>query len=673
MCKELRMVKPFPGMVIKESVTFMPGEYHFPEGNGITIAAANIVIDGSGARLIGPGSTAEGKESFRGTGVFSEGTSGCTIKNLTVRGFRRGIHLRKAANWTIVNNDLSYNYHDPDFGWGDGPTYGGLLCEYVTDSLIAGNVGRENWNGLDLRWSDRNTIRKNEFSHCSNVCLRMWGACRNLIEDNDFSWGIRISPGEVHARDSSSLLMESGSNGNRFLRNNFTHGGDGIFIRSLNGWVSEDNYFEENDCSYANNNAVECWSPRNTFVRNKANHSSYGFWLGGSDCSVLIGNEVRYNGGYFPGSYQNAPEPFGNAGIAIVNGSGSHTKLIGNDIQFNRGPGLAIRHSAATPSYHWLIQDNIIANNIDDPRGYRGHGIFLEHAHWVDIIGNEITGNDGEAVYQGENTRAVTIIDQLGDYPMPQVASVMEPQHIRCGESVTLRAVVERNDSGFPLSYQWEFGDGTQAAGQIVLHTYEKPGFYRAALTVSDGRRADLSYLDIYVLPQGEFLDLTADQWTVVGKSAQLNNDPKHSISGQPSLLLTGDQELDYVLSYPEKKQLGVRITPQLTLGFWLQVWLEAYSKKDHFRPVIRLHQDAANYLEFTPNNSYFVNRLYSPFAEGRGGWLPVEIPVGEDCTAWSRSVVGEPHEINWFEIKIGPNSPGKCFVWIDGLQWVHS
>ena len=79
-------------------------------------------------------------------------------------------------------------------------------------------------------------------------------------------------------------------------RNDITQGGDGIFIRVLNGWVSRGNVFVENDTSYANNNCIESWSPGNTYIRNKANHGSYGFWLGGSDQTVLIGNEAAFNG-----------------------------------------------------------------------------------------------------------------------------------------------------------------------------------------------------------------------------------------------------------------------------------------------------------------------------------------------------------------------------------------
>ena len=69
--------------------------------------------------------------------------------------------------------------------------------------------------------------------------------------------------------------------------NDFTHGGDGIFVRALNGMCSEYNVFEGNDTSFANNNAVECGMGRNYWYNNKANWSSFGFWMGGSDENVM--------------------------------------------------------------------------------------------------------------------------------------------------------------------------------------------------------------------------------------------------------------------------------------------------------------------------------------------------------------------------------------------------
>jgi hypothetical protein len=39
---------------------------------------------------------------------------------------------------------------------------------------------------------------------------------------------------------------------------------------------------------------------------------------------------------------------------------------------------------------------------------------------------------------------------------------------------------------GTILSYSWDFGDGTNGTGSVISHTYARPGYYTASLTVTD-------------------------------------------------------------------------------------------------------------------------------------------------------------------------------------------
>ncbi len=260
----------------------------------IVIRASHITLDGRGARIVG--ATAGNPREFQGVAISAKGVSRVTLKNLRVQGWETGLKIEDGSQWSIENCDLSDNFHDPEFGWGENGRRGGIVLEKVKHSTLRKNKANRVWDGCVLVQSDDNTLEDNDFSHTSNTCLKLWNSCRNQIRHNVLSYGIRIKPGEVHARDSTSVLVESGSNDNRFLDNDCTHGGDGVFIRVLNGWVSTGNVFERNDCSYANNNCVEAWAPRNTYLHNKANHGSYGFWLGASDQTVLIGNEASFNG-----------------------------------------------------------------------------------------------------------------------------------------------------------------------------------------------------------------------------------------------------------------------------------------------------------------------------------------------------------------------------------------
>ncbi len=524
------LVEPHPGMVITQDTTFAPGEYDFSSGQGITIAADGITVDGNGAVLVGPGKAGT-PSSFAGTAVSSEGHSNVTLKNLSAKGFDLGLKVSDGSGWTISDNDFSDNYTDPSFGWGDGPSYGAVMLVHVSKSTVARNKGDRVWNGLHLRYSDDNTITDNHFSPCSNVCLKMWRASRNLIKDNTMSYGIRVDPGETHARDSASVLIETGSNDNRFIDNDFTHGGDGVFIRPLNGFLSTGNYFEGNDASYAHNNAWECWSPGNTFIDNKANYSSYGFWLGGSDHTVLIGNEAAYNGTV----NANAPEPFGNAGIAVVHGSSSHFIVEGNNIHDNKSVGLALGYLQGYEAYHWIIQQNRIEGNST-------YGIYMYNSRWITLAGNVFSGNGQSDIQQaGDVTDVVRLDATLQDEP-PKARATMSVQTVYPGEPVTFDASASTDPNGLSLSYRWDLGDGDVADTAKVTHRYLDPGFYRVGVTVNDGRLADLAWFDVYVVEKGDETGTegtTPDQWAaeLPGKAvAWTVSDSAPDHSGNPAL-----------------------------------------------------------------------------------------------------------------------------------------
>ena len=671
--KALPVVRPYPGMVITENVAFEPGTYAFPAGEGITVAKDNLIIDGNGATLIGPGQVELGPESYAGIGLSGYHRFGVTVTNLKIQGFKIGLLIDDGEGWMVDGNDFSDNYHDPDYGWGDGPSYGGLLLIRTRQTTIRKNTGRNNWNGLELRYSHGNEIADNDFSHCSNVCLKLWNASDNLISDNNFSYGLRISPGEVHARDSTSLLVESGSNNNKFFRNDFTHGGDGIFIRVLNGWISTGNYFEENDCSYANNNAVESWSPGNVYVRNIANYSSYGFWLGGSDDTVLIENQVRYNGGYNGQTPKNAPEPFGNAGIAVVHGSSSHFTMARNDIQYNMGPGVAVGFKPDYPAYHWIIQQNTIKHNKTSPKGHRGHGIYLYDAHWFHIAGNDIDENDGEPLFIESNVREVVQREaSISEEPPRAHVSISEGPY-QVDQGISFDASASSEPRGLPLNFRWDLGDGTYSSAAALTHSYSQPGFYRVGLTVDNGRLADLAFFNIYVTAAGEELGTEDDisNWQVIsdGTGLKLDSDDVQFVQGRKSIYLFAPTGKEHGLIYPKAKSLGLGSEHLTYLSFWLKFNAEPYTDREHKRPIVRLHQDDNTYWEYRPKVAYLLERSLAPNSEDRGGWMLVSVPLRGDDSLWVRQEVGKPlRTVNYIVINIGPSEAGLSEIWLDGL-----
>ena len=79
----------------------------------------------------------------------------------------------------------------------------------------------------------------------------------------------------------------------------------------------------------------------------------------------------------------------------------------------------------------------------------------------------------------------------------PLDASLETPRRfVRAGQPVRLEG---RTLKGRVTSWQWDFGDGTTAAGRTVTHRFPETGEYRVALTFSDGKHTATVYKKIRV------------------------------------------------------------------------------------------------------------------------------------------------------------------------------
>jgi parallel beta-helix repeat protein len=662
---------PLPVLEVTSDLTLDPLRTY----GAIVVRKSGITIDGQGAWLTGPGGAAP--KDFRGTAIRAEGVSRVTLKNINAKGWETGLVVRDGEGWAVEHCNFSDNFHDPGFGWGENGRRGGIVLEGVRKSVLRHNKANRVWDACVLVDSSDNLLEDNDFSHTSNTCLKLWTATRNTIRGNVLSHGIRISPGEVHARDSTSVLIESGSDHNRFLDNDCTHGGDGIFVRVLNGWNSTGNHFEGNDCSHANNNGVECWAPGNVFVRNKANHCSYGFWLGGSDRTRLIGNEASFNG--LPDGHHNSPHlpDNGHAGIVFMFGSSSHILARGNRCEGNNGAGIAMvgdldSRGEKWRAYHWVLEQNVLTGN--------RWGIYAKHADWITAAGNKYRDNTAKNVLlDGDVTRFRESVEPIDPAVLPPHPVLRGPARVSPGKAATWEASDNRDPQAGPLVFTWDLGDGILHPGPRVSHAFPRPGIRSIALNVSNGSLTEPAWHDVHVTrdreetgTEGGAADWSTEDFHERTRSneqrsrATFTDDRSGPLVGEAALAVVIDPYAGFraALTYPKSRDANWPLAGKTKLVFWLKA-INADVTGWQGGPFIVLHGDGDQRAYLEPKAGRDLMREIGP-NEARDGWRLFEIPLRGD-ERWQ--LEGEfPDTARALSLAFDSWGAPTLRFWIDGL-----
>lgn len=93
------------------------------------------------------------------------------------------------------------------------------------------------------------------------------------------------------------------------------------------------------------------------------------------------------------------------------------------------------------------------------------------------------SGASGECDY-------ISVRAKTGSTPVsnhaPMAAMQVSPMTATSGTAITFNAGNSSDADGDPLSYAWNFGDGSQNSGSSVTHTYSEPGDYSVILTAYD-------------------------------------------------------------------------------------------------------------------------------------------------------------------------------------------
>ncbi len=96
--------------------------------------------------------------------------------------------------------------------------------------------------------------------------------------------------------------------------------------------------------------------------------------------------------------------------------------------------------------------------------------------------------------YAGPAALALVVLLFLSTYLLlvntaPTAVFSIEPTAPSAGEEVVFSANGTTDPNGDPVTFHWEFGDGTNGTGQVARHTYAKSGNYTVILTATDNQK----------------------------------------------------------------------------------------------------------------------------------------------------------------------------------------
>ncbi len=648
----------------------------------IRVTASDITITCQGTRF--ENTAGFGTTEAPTVGFLLEGVTNVTIEGCAAQGFRYGLVARDAAGLMLTGLDLSDNFTDPSLGWvQDGVQGGGIRFERVRTSSVLQSTFARNWNGIELRESDRNAIVGNTADHCSNTGATLVDAHENTIQDNDMSWGIRGDNLSYPARwygidtkDSAGIIVDSGSSENQIIGNDFTYGGDGVFIRSVIGGCAPNNLIEDNDTSFSPHNAIECWCDDNRFINNIASDSHYGIWLGGTDRGEVRGNQVE----------RNIVD-----GISIQIGEDRHSIIENNQINNNgrmgvllTGREIQVWHDLShvgpnlANSSHLLVQNNTFAQN-GPCAPFMDCDIFVQSSRSVMLASN---CNNGALVTPtlAVEAEGVWTLGQCSGDPMNQapVAALSVPQ-ATAATPVMLDASSSSDAQGDMMGYHWlvqragirfspaalpELVHLGPSASQLSV-TFPSGGLWDVAVTVDDGASAGMAHETVAVAPGGLELGSTASAWSFQCTdpvcATQISDDTANAIVGSQSVLISTEEPFGHIAFTPPARDMSLNASNYSTIaGFFRAENNNPFGWQGNFptfvlgssQGAITLTPDA-NLLPITPSE-----------------WIYVEAPIAGG-NGWTRTQTGNPNlaDIDYLEIHTDTWDFGRYNVWVDALS----
>ena len=452
---------------------------------GAAAGATWVVDDGGGADF----TSIQAAVDAAGAGDAIEVRSGTYVENVDVN--KRLTLIGDGADVVTVRAvDASDHVFEVTADWVD-----------ISGFTVAGAT---DWNmaGFYLHNADHCSISDN--TAVNNRCgIYLHSSSENTLTDNT-----------ANSNNNYGIALSS-SNNNTLTCNTVMGSRYGITM-----WGSSNNTLTSNTANSNNDYGIVLHfysSSNNTLTGNTVTNNNHGICLYSSSNNTLTGNTANSNNRY---------------GILLYSSSNNNT-VIGNTANLNNAIGI----------YLWGSNNNntIYHNNLIDNTNHNAYGSGTNQ--WDS--GSE--GNHYEDDYPGTDSDG----DGIGDTPYPilggssvdryplmapytppnsqqdPIADAGADQTVFSGDIVSFVGSDSYDPDGTIVSYQWDFGDGTTAEGEIVSHRFRgTTGLFKSytvTLIVKDDSAATGQDVAIVKVKQLTKTVEVFDPWAFMDKEPIVN------------------------------------------------------------------------------------------------------------------------------------------------------
>ena len=156
------------------------------------------------------------------------------------------------------------------------------------------------------------------------------------------------------------------------------------------------------------------------------------------------------------------------------------------------------KSSNSTTSWSWDFGDTVTSTGKNPQHSYQVKGIYT-----ISLTARNENGKD---------TETKTGYINIGVGPKAEFRPVIAPFELN---KVPMNIGFVDQSSGLPISWQWDFGDGTTSTEQNPTHSYMSEGTYSVTLTVKNAFSTDTNVKkNLITVGKGPAVDFVADKTT---------------------------------------------------------------------------------------------------------------------------------------------------------------